>query len=74
MKFIEELDKESRQAVKQMIATGLYSYKNLHQLKKPDVPETDEVELGEEERDAADREAAQLILEKVLVKRISNHG
>ena len=58
LKFIEELDKESRQAVKQMIATGLYSYKNLHKLQKPDIPDTDEVELGEEELDAANREAA----------------
>ena len=38
LKFIEELDKESRQAVKQMIATGLYSYKNLHQLKNQMFP------------------------------------
>ena len=58
LKFIEELDKESRQAVKQMIATGLYSYKNLHKLQKPDVLDKDEVELSEEELDAANREAA----------------
>ena len=50
LKFIEELDKESRQAVKQMIATGLYEYKNLHKLKKMDVPDKDEVELGERTR------------------------
>lgn len=58
LKFIEDLDKEARQSLKQMLAAGIYSYKNLHQLRKPDEEEPDKVELSEEEKESMFRDKA----------------
>ena len=66
LKFMEELDKESRQSFKALLAMGVESYKNLSSKKKElymSIPEADEEShLTSEEQDSLNRNQAERAL------------